>query len=53
MLFWTLGGNQVGKGAISGWREIIVPRLDEIGLWPFDASLADLASSKPVIVAET
>lgn len=29
MLFWTLGGNQVGKGAISGWREIIVPRLDE------------------------
>ncbi|MGR9371110.1 DUF429 domain-containing protein [Rhizobium leguminosarum] len=53
MLFWTLGGNQVGKGAISGWREIIVPRLDEIGLWPFDGSLAELANSKPVIVAET
>ncbi|PDS85504.1 DUF429 domain-containing protein [Rhizobium sp. L18] len=53
MLFWTLGGNQVGKGAISGWREIIVPRLDEIGLWPFDGSLAELADNKPVIVAET
>lgn len=53
MLFWTLGGNQVGKGAISGWREIIIPRLDEIGLWPFDGSLSDLAKSKPVIVAET
>lgn len=53
MLFWTLGGNQVGKGAISGWREIIVPRLDEVGLWPFDGSLAELANSKPVIVAET
>lgn len=53
MLFWTLGGNQVGKGAISGWREIIVPRLDQIGLWPFDGSLAELANSKPVIVAET
>lgn len=53
MLFWTLGGNQVGKGAISGWREIIVPRLDEIGLWPFDGNLVDLADSKPVIVTET
>lgn len=53
MLFWTLGGNQVGKGAITGWREIIVPRLDEIGLWPFDGSLADLIESKPITVAET
>lgn len=53
MLFWTLGGNQVGKSAILGWREIIVPRLDEIGLWPFDGSLADLARSKSVILAET
>lgn len=53
MLFWTLGGNQVGKGAISGWKEIIVPRLSEIRLWPFDGSLADLASSSAVIIAET
>ncbi len=53
MLFWTLGGNQVGKGAISGWREIIVPRLDEIGLWPFDGSMSELANSKPVVVTET
>ncbi|MGC4392861.1 DUF429 domain-containing protein [Ensifer adhaerens] len=53
MLFWTLGGNQVGKGAISGWREIIVPRLNEIGLWPFDGNLAELAGSQPVIVTET
>ncbi|WLE00243.1 DUF429 domain-containing protein [Agrobacterium leguminum] len=53
MLFWTLGGNQVGKGAISGWREIIAPRLDEIGLWPFDGSLDELANSTPIILAET
>lgn len=53
MLFWTLGGNQVGKGAITGWREIILPGLDEIGLWPFDGTLADLISSKPIVVAET
>jgi len=40
MLFWTLGGNQVGKAAIAGWREVIVPSLDTIGLWPFDGPLA-------------
>lgn len=53
MLFWVLGGNQVGKGAITGWREIIVPRLEDIGLWPFDGSLEDIVESKPIIVAET
>jgi len=53
ILFWTLGGNQVGKGAIAGWQEIIIPRSSEIGLWPFDGRLADLANSYPVVVAET
>jgi len=24
-MFWTLGGNQVGKAAISGWRELLAP----------------------------
>ncbi len=52
-LFWTLGGNQVGKGAISGWREVIVPNLDAIGLWPFDGELSDLSRRCPVVVAET
>jgi hypothetical protein len=36
-----------------GWREILVPNLDDIGLWPFDGKLDVLAASKPVIVAET
>ena len=27
VLFWTLGGNQVGKAAISGWRDVIAPAL--------------------------
>lgn len=53
MLFWTLGGNQVGKGAITGWREMIVPRLDDIGLWPFDGRLADLLDTTPCVIAET
>lgn len=25
-LFWTLGANQVGKAAINGWQEVIIPR---------------------------
>jgi hypothetical protein len=53
MLFWTLGGNQVGKGAITGWREMIVPRLDDIGLWPFDGRLAELMMPGATVVAET
>lgn len=53
MLFWTLGSNQVGKAAITGWREIIVPRRHTIGLWPFDGDLADLTARHAVVVAET
>ncbi|SIR05275.1 hypothetical protein SAMN05880582_1067 [Rhizobium sp. RU20A] len=53
MLFWTLGGNQVGKGASTGWREIIVPNIDVIGLWPFDGRLADLVARTPCVIAET
>lgn len=52
-LFWTLGGNQVGKAAISGWREVIVPNLDKIGLWPFDGGLAELVAKYDVVVVET
>ena len=43
-LFWTLGGNQVGKAAISGWKEIICPaRCLGARLWPFEGSLEALA----------
>lgn len=53
MLFWTLGGNQVGKAAITGWREVIIPHLPDVGLWPFDGSLADLLAHHAVVMAET
>ncbi|WEX77133.1 DUF429 domain-containing protein [Sinorhizobium numidicum] len=53
MLFWTLGGNQVGKAALAGWREIILPRLGEVGLWPFDGNLPKLVTEYPVVLAET
>jgi hypothetical protein len=53
-LFWTLGGNQVGKAAISGWKEIIIPgRKRGAKLWPFDGSLADLAAARGLVLAET
>nr|WP_302052399.1 DUF429 domain-containing protein [Devosia sp. WQ 349K1] len=52
-LFWTLGGNQVGKGAISGWSEVVIPSLNQAGIWPFDGPLSQLESKFPVVLAET
>jgi hypothetical protein len=52
-LFWTLGGNQVGKGAISGWREVIVPNIDRVRLWPFDGPLNDLIATNDIVLVET
>lgn len=53
-LFWTLGGNQVGKAAISGWKEVIAPaRRRGARLWPFDGSLAELATAGIPVLAET
>lgn len=54
-IFWTLGGNQVGKGAIAGWKEVVQPSLSEsqISLWPFDGTLSELAKPGQTILAET
>jgi len=57
-LFWTLGGQQVGKAAISGWQSVIQPALvkdpDQTRIWPFDGSLSSLLSETGVtIIAET
>ncbi len=55
-LFWTLGGKQVGKGALIGWQLIAAARRAEPGilLWPFDGRLSELldGQAQPV-VAET
>ena len=60
VLFWTLGGNQVGKAAISGWRDVIAPALrpqkrghGPVRLWPFDGPLATLLGQPGIVVAET
>lgn len=50
MLFWTLGGNQVGKAAISGWREIIIPNVLELALWPFDGALLNSQSPEQLLL---
>ena len=56
-LFWTLGPNQVGKAAISGWRDVLAPALRDpavrVALWPFDGRLEDLLREPRVVVAET
>jgi len=52
-LFWTLGGNQVGKAAISGWRDMLAPALRDVHLWPFDGRLRTLLAPGNVVVAET
>lgn len=52
-LFWTLGGNQVGKAAAAGWREILIPNLEQIAVWPFAGSLKTLLDQHDTVVAET
>jgi hypothetical protein len=53
-LFWTLGGNQVGKGALTGWQEIVRPALKGGALlWPFAGRLEGLASLPCLVIAET
>jgi hypothetical protein len=48
-----LGANQVGKGAIWGWQEVIIPCVNGgARLWPFDGELG-LESSKGLTIAET
>jgi len=51
-LFFTLGGAQVGRAAISGWRELLQPSLDRLRLWPFDGPLPSLLAQTGFVVAE-
>jgi hypothetical protein len=55
-LFWTLGGKQVGKGALIGWQLIAAARHARPGLllWPFDGALSELLNGRAQpVVAET
>lgn len=49
-IFWLVGPRQVGRSAITVWRNVLLPRLPAIALWPFDGKLpALLASGRPVV----
>jgi len=56
-LFWTLGANQVGRAAISGWREVLVPALTQstldVNIWPFDGDLVYLHGLHECVLLET
>lgn len=55
-LFWTLGANQVGKGAIVGWRDVLAPALrddEAVSLWPFDGLLHELLRPGKIVITET
>ena len=56
-VFWTLGGKQVGKAAIIGWRKVLAPALADgdvdVAVWPFDGNLHDLVTQHRVTLAET
>jgi hypothetical protein len=55
-LFWTLGGKQVGKGALAGWRLLAAARYQKpgIALWPFGGPLPRLLDGNSrIVVVET
>ena len=54
-MFWTLGGNQVGRAAITGWKEFLQPACAEglVDVWPFDGALDELLARGRTVIAET
>jgi hypothetical protein len=53
-LFWTLGGKQVGKAALAGWRDVVLPALRErrAVMWPFHGRLTSLLRPGALVLAE-
>jgi hypothetical protein len=43
----------VGKAALAGWRELLIPALGRLAIWPFDGPLFPLLASGRTVVAET
>lgn len=57
VLFWLIGPKQVGRAAISGWQEVIIPAIRSkdisASIWPFHGTLNDLLKSRSCILVET
>jgi hypothetical protein len=56
-LFWTLGAQQVGKAALNGWEQVIVPGINdpslEVVIWPFCGKMSEILRPGRIIIAET
>ncbi len=56
-LFWTMGSQQVGKAAISGWRDLLSPALSDpainLKIWPFSGFLSGLCQTGVTVAVET
>jgi hypothetical protein len=56
-LFWTLGAQQVGKAAISGWRSVLIPALADpalrLSIWPFSGAWETISVPGSLVIAET
>lgn len=54
-IFWTLGGNQVGRAAVAGWQDYLRPlaKTGRAAFWPFDGNLSECLSAFPLTVVET
>jgi hypothetical protein len=52
-IFWTVGARQVGKAALAGWQEVLIPALARgAAVWPFDGALSALQTNA-LTIAET
>jgi len=54
-IFWLVGGQQVGRAAIHGWRHVLQRALGngrDVALWPFHGSLETLFSTHQVTIVE-
>jgi hypothetical protein len=56
-LFWTMGSQQVGKAAISGWRDLLTPALSDpainLKIWPFSGTLLECCQTGAIVAVET
>ena len=56
-LFCTLGGQQVGRAAIVGWRDLIARALSDnslqISIWPFHGRFHELIRQAQISIVET
>jgi hypothetical protein len=52
-----MGGQQVGKAAISGWRDLLIPALScphlSVKIWPFSDTLAECCQTGNLVIVET